>query len=153
VDDERLLGLVTIERLLAAPADTDVLDVADREPPVVTPETDQEEAAWAALRHGEPGLAVVTAAGTFSGLISPQRLLGVLLAEHEEDLARLGGFLGSAETARAASEEPVSRRLWHRLPWLLLGLVGAFLSAGIVDAFEADLERTVLLAFFVPGVV
>ncbi|HEY6739843.1 MAG TPA: magnesium transporter [Actinopolymorphaceae bacterium] len=27
------------------------------------------------------------------------------------------------------------------------------LSAGIVDAFEGDLQRTVLLAFFVPGVV
>ncbi|HEY6739842.1 MAG TPA: CBS domain-containing protein [Actinopolymorphaceae bacterium] len=109
IDEERLLGLVTIERLLAAPADADVLDVADREPPVVTPEADQEQAAWTTLRRGETGLAVVTADGTFTGLISPQQLLAILLAEHDEDLARLGGFLGSAATARAASEEPVSR--------------------------------------------
>ena len=38
--------------------------------------------------------------------------------EHEEDLARLGGFLSGAEVARTAADEPVRRRLWHRLPWL-----------------------------------
>jgi magnesium transporter len=68
-------------------------------------------------------------------------------------MARLGGFLGSTASARAASEERVVRRLWHRLPWLFLGLAGALFAAGIVGAFEHELEREVLLAFFVPGVV
>jgi hypothetical protein len=40
------------------------------------------------VQHGEPGLAVVDSDGGFHGLIPPQRLLGVLLAEHHEDLAR-----------------------------------------------------------------
>ena len=47
---------------------------------------------------------------------------------------------------------PVHRRLWHRLPWLALGLLGAMASAGIVAAFE-ELSRLVLLAFFIPAVV
>jgi magnesium transporter len=47
----------------------------------------------------------------------------------------------------------VTRRLWHRLPWLLLGLAGAMFAAGILGAFEQELERQVLLALFVPGVV
>ena len=34
---------------------------------------------------------------------------------------------------------PVHRRLWHRLPWLALGLLGAMASAGIVAAFEEQL--------------
>jgi magnesium transporter len=152
-DAGRLRGLVTIERLLVAPPTVRVLDIADRHPPVVAPDTDQEHAAWVALRHGEPGLAVVDADGTFRGLIPPQRLLAVLLEEHDEDLARLGGYLASAATARTASEERVRLRLWHRLPWLLLGLAGALAAAGLIGRFEADLERQVLLAFFVPGVV
>jgi magnesium transporter len=77
----------------------------------------------------------------------------ILLAEHDEDLARLGGYLASASTARHASEEPLLLRLGHRLPWLLLGLAGAVAAAGIMGAFEADLNRNVLLAFFVPGIV
>ena len=56
-------------------------------------------------------------------------------------------------SARRASVESVPRRLWHRLPWLLLGLAGAFVAAGIVGGFEAQLEQYVLIAFFVPGVV
>jgi magnesium transporter len=47
----------------------------------------------------------------------------------------------------------VPRRLLHRLPWLLLGLLGAVLSADLVGAFEADLQANVILAFFVPGIV
>jgi magnesium transporter len=44
-------------------------------------------------------------------------------------------------------------RLGHRLPWLLLGLLGAVVAAAIVSSYEGVLERHVLLAFFVPGIV
>lgn len=149
----RLAGLVTIERLLAAPPEASMAQVMDAAPPVVTPVTLQERAAWTALRHDEPSLAVVDNQGRFAGLIPPQRLMAVLMAEHDEDLARLAGFLGTASAARQASTESISRRLWHRLPWLLVGLLGAMLSAGVVSAFELALQREVLLAFFVPAVV
>jgi len=152
-DGERLIGLLTIERLLAAPPAAVLADIADLDPPVVAPHADQELVAWTAVEHGEPGLAVVDGAGRFRGLIPPQRLLAVLLAEHDEDMARLGGFLHSAAAARSVSRESVGRRLWHRLPWLAIGLAGAMVAAGVVGAFEADLQREVLLAFFVPGVV
>ncbi len=125
----------------------------DPDPPVVAPGTDEEVAAWTAVRLSEPGLAVVDEAGGFHGLVPPDRLMAVLLAEHDEDLARLGGFLGTASAARAASGERVRRRLWHRLPWLLVGLLGAMLSAGVVGAFEDVLRQQVLPAFFVPAVV
>lgn len=75
------------------------------------------------------------------------------MAAHDEDLARLGGYLASTRRARDAAEESVTRRLWHRLPWLLVGLAGAMASAVIVGAFEVQLEETVLLAFFLPAVV
>jgi magnesium transporter len=78
---------------------------------------------------------------------------GVLLEEHDEDLARIGGYLHSTASARAASTESVRRRLWHRLPWLALGLVGAMAAAGLVAAFETQLERNLLIAFFIPGIV
>lgn len=35
----------------------------------------------------------------------------------------------------------------------MLGLVGALASAGIVSSFQRDLESTITLAFFLPGVV
>jgi|SRR5680860_12202 len=152
-DGELLVGLVTIERLLSAPPDAVVETVMDGDPPTVTPDIHQEHVAWAAVQHGEPGIAVVDARGNFRGLISAQSLLAVLLEEHDEDMARLGGFLGSASAARSASTERVGRRLLHRLPWLLIGLIGALLAAVVVSAFGEQLEEQVLIAYFVPGVV
>jgi magnesium transporter len=76
-----------------------------------------------------------------------------LAAEHDEDLARLSGFTHDVAAARHASVESVGRRFRHRLPWLLLGLVGATLSADLVGSFKGQLDRNVILAFFIPGVV
>jgi magnesium transporter len=152
-EDGRLVGLISVEELFAAPEEARAVDIMDADPAVVAPGVDQEVAAWKAVQHGETSLAVVDAEGRFAGFIPPGRLLGVMLWEHDEDMARLGGFVRDTAAARTASEEPVARRFWHRLPWLMVGLVGALLAADIVGAFERELEENVLLAFFVPGVV
>ena len=153
LDGDVLVGVVPIERLLAADRAAPIADIMDADPPVVSPGADQELAAWRMVDHGESSVAVVDSDGRFAGLIPPNRMLGVLLAEHDEDLARLGGYLAGTSQARRAAEEPVAQRLWHRLPWLLVGLAGAMASAAIVGAFERQLQETVLLAFFIPAVV
>jgi magnesium transporter len=151
-EEGTLRGLIRIEDALAAADDAPATACMDADPPVVSHGVDQEVAAWKAVQHGESALAVIDDDGRFLGLIPPQRLLAVLLAEHAEDMARLGGFMAGA-AAREASTEPVARRLLHRLPWLAVGLLGAIVAAGILDAFEGRLREHVLLAFFIPGVV
>jgi magnesium transporter len=150
---DRLAGLVTVERLLGAEPQTPVRRIMDAKPPKVAPGTDQEHAAWQAVQHGEPGLAVVDARGRFVGLIPPQRLLQVLLEEHDEDMARIGGYLKRSAMARQASEEKVGARLWHRMPWLGLGLIGVLFSAFLLSASEARLSANLAVAFFLPGIV
>jgi magnesium transporter len=151
-EGEQFVGLVPIERLLAAPPDVTVAELMNREAPVVAG-LDQEQAAWQAVDRNQNSVAVADDAGRFVGLIPPERLLSVLLAEHHEDLARLGGFLHDAAAARDVSVEPVHRRYLHRLPWLLVGLMGAMLASWIVSSFESQLREEVILAFFVPGIV
>jgi magnesium transporter len=152
-ENGRLAGLASIEDLVAAEDDVSLEAIMDATPPVVTSNVDQEMAAWQAIRHAETSLAVVDDDGQFLGLITPQRIFEVLLWEHDEDTARLGGFLRSSSEAYAASDESILRRLAHRLPWLIIGLFGAILSAEIVGMFEDQLRTQILLAFFVPGVV
>jgi magnesium transporter len=110
-------------------------------------------AAWHAVKGGQSALSVVDEHGRFVGIISPDRLLAVLLQEHDEDMARLGGFLKNSTIARLASEESVRRRFWHRLPWLVLGLLGFFIAADIIAYFEVALKEKLVLAFFIPGIV
>lgn len=152
-EGDRLAGLVSLERLFAADTDTEVSAIMDADPPVITSGTDQEHAAWRAVQRNEPGLAVVDENGRFAGLISPQQLLRVLLEEHDEDMARIGGYVHSGDQARTASRESVPRRLWHRLPWLAVGLVGVLASAGMLAAFEQRLNAEVAVAFFLPGII
>lgn len=153
LEGRRLVGIVPIEVLMGADRDTPLAGLMDADPPVVTPRVDPESVAWAMVRKNESSVAVVDGRGEFLGLIPPHRMVAVLLTEHDEDVARLGGYLASTQRARQAAEEDVGRRLWHRLPWLLVGLAGAVLSAAIVGAFEDELEGEVLLAFFLPGIV
>lgn len=152
-EDQRVLGVVRIEDLLAAPPDQALASLMDRDAPVVTPGVDQEVAAWHAVQHAESALTVADHDGRFVGVIPPHRLLAVLLSEHEEDLTRLGGFTKATSAARSSSEETVERRFRHRVPWLLVGLAGALLAADIVGWFELQLQQQVMLAFFLPGIV
>jgi magnesium transporter len=152
-EGERFAGVVRIEDMMPAADDVPVHAVMDPDPPTIKPGADQEKAAWHAIKHNEAAIAVVDEQGHFSGMIPPYQLLTVLLQEHDEDMARLGGFLKQSSGARMASEEPLHRRFWHRLPWLLLGLAGAIFAADILGWFEAQLQEKVLLAFFIPGIV
>ena len=153
LDEGRLVGLVPLSRLLEASEDALLEDLADPEPVVIRPGESEEGAAWRMVHHRQANLVVLGAGDEFVGLVPAHQLIGRLLAQHDEDAARLGGYLASSGRARLAAEEPVSRRLLHRLPWLLVGLVGAMASAVLVGSFEAQLDEKVLLAFFVPAVV
>lgn len=148
-----LLGLIPLERLLAAEGELTASDIMDADPPVIRPGVNEEQAAWKAVRHGESSLAVVDERGVFRGLVPPTRLIGALLRDHDNDFARLGGYLSSTASARIATEEPLQRRLWHRIPWLLVGLLGAALAAWLVGGFEETISGDIRLAFFMPGVV
>ncbi len=149
----RLAGVVPLERLLEAAGGTPVADLMDDAPPAVLEGSDGEAVVWDVVGRGEATVPVVDARGRFVGVVPPDRLLALLLRDHDQDLARLGGYLDSTADARNAAEEGVGRRLWHRIPWLLLGLLGAMASAVIVGGFEEELDKKVLVAFFLPAVV
>ena len=153
VDGDALVGVVPLEALLAADPGSPLAELADGSFASVSADTDRERAAALAARLGTRTVAVVDGDGRLEGLVPPGQLITVLFDEHEEDLARLGGSLARSSVAMQASLEAIPRRLWHRLPWLALGLAGAMLSAAIVASFEEELRAEVLLAFFVPAIV
>lgn len=153
LDGRRLVAACPIEALIGAADDRLVEDADGATALVVGGDADREHVAWRAAQDGAAPVAVVDAGGTFCGLVPRGDLLGVLLAEHEEQLRRMAGSPSGGATARDAAEEPLAQRLRHRLPWLLVGLLGAMATALLVGAFEHRLEQHVLLAVFVPAVV
>jgi magnesium transporter len=153
LDGDRLAGVIGIERLLAAGADARLTEVMDLDPPAIGPGDRGEVVARQAVARGESSLAVVDASRRFLGLIPAPRLLAMLLDEHDRDLAQLGGFMAGSSRARHAATERLGPRFWHRLPWLLVGLLGAMASTVVIGAFEERLDENVLLALFIPAIV
>jgi len=153
LDGEHLAGIAPIEEVLGASPEATMRELMRASPPTIGTGSNEEAVVWEAVARGEATVAVAGLRGEFQGLVPPSALLGLLVREHDEDLARLGGYLTGTAEARGAAQEGVADRLRHRLPWLLLGLAGAMASAVIVGGFEVQLEKTVLLAFFLPAVV
>ena len=153
LDGDEVRGIVELRKLLAAPADAPIGSLMDPDPPILSPGQNPSAAAHRMVAQGGCSLVVVDESGRFEGLVPPHRIISVLLAEHDEDMARVGGYAAGSARAKGAASEAVLRRLWHRFPWLLVGLIGAMASAVLVGAFEHRLEENLLVALFVPAVV
>jgi magnesium transporter len=148
-----LRGAVPIGRLFASPADCTLGEIQDADFPRVSPDTDQERAASLALHHRVDALPVVDAGGRALGVMPAQALLQVLRREHVEDLHRIAGIEREVLQARHAIEDPPLRRARHRLPWLLVGLLGSAAATAAMAGMERILQAHIAIAFFVPALV
>jgi len=99
-----LRGVLPTEHLLAAESEQLLESIMDADPKIVDG-CDQEATAWRMIEHGQASVAVVDTDGRFGGLISPHAMVSALLAEHDESLARLGGYLAGSQRARLAAQE------------------------------------------------
>ncbi len=138
-EDDRLLGVITLADLLALPRDARMADSARARYPKVRADTDQERVASLALHHAVSAIPVVDVKGRLLGIVPPPALLAILRREHVEDIHRFAGITRETQLAREAIEAPPLRRLRHRLPCLLLGLLGSVLATFIVARVDTVL--------------
>jgi magnesium transporter len=150
---DRLVGIVKLARLFAAAGDASLASLMMPQPPTAGPALHQERVAAIARRHRLAEVPVVDAAGTFLGVVPPEALMDVLRREHVEDMHKLAGIVHQTGELRQAVEMPPLQRVRDRLPWLVLGLLGSLLAAGVVASFEAALSAYVAIAFFIPVIV
>jgi len=147
-DGNRPIGVFKPRALLLAAPETPLSELSTEEFPVVSANTDQEEAVRAIEGSGFKSIPVVDQDGRLIGQITPKMLGRVIAEEAAEDILKFGGV---AEDARATDSVP--RIVRNRLPWLLAGLIGATLAALIIGSFEDELEKAAILAAFIPVVM
>lgn len=152
-EDGCLRGLVRLTDLFSLPAEQTVGESMTATPPSVHPEEDQEQIALLAIRHAVAAVPVVDDAGRLLGVVPPQALIAILRREHVEDLHRLAGIFAENHQASEAIESPPARRVRHRLPWLLVGLLGSMLATAVMARFQRTLEARITVAFFIPAIV
>jgi magnesium transporter len=153
VDEQsRFEGILPLAALMRAPRATRVGDLTQPAASVLLDE-DQERCAHVALSNDLAAVPVVDRDGRFMGIVPAQALLAILHREHVEDMHRLAGIAREQRFARTSIEDPPTRRMRHRLPWLVVGLAGSAVATWVLAQFERVLEAHLVVVFFIPALV
>ncbi len=147
---ERLVGVISVRELLAAPADRTVAEVMKTDVVRVSEHTDQEEVARLLAQHDLVAIPVVDSDERIVGIVSADDVLDVVREEAAEDIQRLGGVQPSTEPYLGTS---LPRMLWRRGGWLAALFLGEMLTASAMSRYEDDIARSVTLALFVPLII
>ena len=143
----RLVGQIPLVEMLLQPWSTPVREVMEPDPLRVRVDLDQEQVVQFFRTHDLVSLPVVDAQDRLVGVISGDDVLDVMEEEATEDISRLSG---TSEELGDTSPLRVARA---RLPWLLGALTGEIACIFMMQHFQASLEQTVALTFFIPSMM
>lgn len=149
-DHQKFLGYAPLSKAIKAPK-LKLKDIMQKAPAILHVDADQEEAVFEAVRTDLDAIPVVDDKGRLKGVVTASSILDVMHREHIEDVLFASGIRRKGETnfvkLAAGRLLPVLRT---RAPWLIAGsFVG--ISLGFVSSqFEAALEKTLALAYFIP---
>lgn len=154
----KLIGVLSIKDVFHHPAHERVGKIC-RKTSLVTihPEEDQEHAAYLALKNNVKALPVIDRDHHFLGALPSDVILAILQRETHEDMLHSIGIhhhgIHHAQPFDNVLRLSLFRSFLHRIPWLILGLLGGLLAARIIGVFEHTLQQNLILAAFIPLIV
>ncbi len=141
----KLEGFITLKKLLLSAAHRKVSEIMKTDFVSVHVSLDQEEVARVMERYDLVALPVLDDEQVLVGRITIDDVVDVIREEAEEDIQLMSGVTGGEDPTDSILS--ITR---GRLPWLLVGLVGAGLSGFVIGGFEEALDKAVVLAAFIP---
>jgi magnesium transporter len=145
-DDNRLVGSLSLDKLILARPDTPVSSLVDRDFHSVATDVDQEEVAQMFKRYDLISLPVVDDQGALLGRILHDDAVDVIEEEAEEDILRMAG----AEEPELVYTNRIFRIASARLPWLLATVAGGLLSGFLLWQFKVSFPEMLALMTFIP---
>jgi magnesium transporter len=146
VDKEnKLAGVVSLRQLVVASPETLIGKIMNTDVISIQASADREDAARLMIRYDLLALPVIDEEHRLVGLITYDDSFDVMEDEATEDIYRLGGV-----PEGQAADVRLSAAMRARLPWLVLNLVTALLSATVLSLFESTIARVAVLAAFFP---
>ncbi|MBG56252.1 MAG: magnesium transporter [Deltaproteobacteria bacterium] len=144
-EHDHLIGTIGTTELLLAERNALIENVMNPDVVAVDQDLDQEEVARIAQEYDLVVVPVIDKHLKLIGRVTLDDLVDVIVEEHNEDLGHLAGT-GHEEV----SETSVLRTSGDRLPWLLIGLFGGFLTAIVMSFYESAIISLPDVAYFIP---
>ena len=142
-NNEKLLGLMSLRRLLLTERSISVKDIITTEIISIKATENNDQVANIMQKYDLVALPVVNDLGQLIGRITVDDVMEFAKEEAEKDYQMASGISEDVESSDTVWE--ITRA---RLPWLLIGMIGGVLGAKVIGFF--DLETNFELAFFIP---
>jgi magnesium transporter len=143
--DERLEGVLPINKLIVNDPDVLVSSLMLREVVKLSPGDKAQDAAQAFERYDLVSAPVVDEAGKLIGRVTVNTVVDFIRDESESELLSQAGL---------REEEDVFASVWkslqNRWSWLAINLVTAFIASRVIGIFEGSIEKLVALAALMP---
>lgn len=150
--DGKLIGVVTFEKLLGGKPHETLDRIMNTRFSCVTDHTHQENAAKLAVAKGLETIPVTDINGHFLGILDAKQIFTIMHEIHIEKLMHFSGVIDT-KSLQEGYKTKIGNSVMSRLPSLIIGLVGGFLSISIIESFQETLANKLLLAFFIPVIV
>lgn len=144
----RLVRAVSLRRLISGDPEAPVESVVPAHKPIcVTPETDREEVARFITKYDLLAVPVVDADQQLLGIVTFDDVIDAMIAETTEDVQKLGGMEALDKPYNEIGFVSMIRK---RAGWLSILLLGEMLTASVMQFFEGELEKAIVLTLFIP---
>jgi magnesium transporter len=146
----RVVGVMSLRELLAAPSGALINDIAWSEVVSVTPNADREEVARVIANYDLLAVPVVSESGHVMGAVTVDDVIDAIQEEQTEDVQKFGGM-------EALDEPYMQIGLWQMIRkrggWLSILLVSEMFTTTAMQHFDIELKKVAALILFVPLVM
>ena len=144
-DEDRLKGRLSLKDLLTTSSRTPISEVYIRKLNSVKVDTEDVEVARIMQKYDLEAIPVVDELGRLVGRITIDDILDVIKDEADEDYQLAAGISQDVE-----ADDSILDHTKARLPWLVLALLGGFVSVRVLGLFEGAMVEHGKLFFFTP---
>jgi magnesium transporter len=144
-DEDRLKGRLSLKDLLTTSSRTPINDVYIRKLNSVKVDTEDVEVARIMQKYDLEAIPVVDELGRLVGRITIDDIVDVIKDEADEDYQLAAGISQDVE-----ADDSIFEHTKARLPWLVLALLGGFISVRVLGLFEGAMLEHGNLFFFTP---
>lgn len=146
-NERRLVGTVALRYLLIKDLDDVVGDFMHENVISLHTLMDQEEVARQFQKYGFTSMPVVDNENRLVGIITVDDIMDIMEEEATEDFEKMAAIV---PTDKPYMKEGVFETWKKRIPWLLLLMISATFTGGIITSFEDSLSSCVVLTAFIP---
>ena len=144
-DDERLKGVLPLQRLITNPSVSKIKHVMKKDPISVRESDSIEEVAETIEKYDLVALPVIDSIGRLVGRITIDDVMDEVREQRERDYQLASGISQDVETSDSVFTQTAAR-----LPWLLIGMIGGLANSVILGGFEGNLASNPKMALFIP---